>query len=509
MIRTVEQYLDSLKDGRLIYAMGEKVKDVTTHPILQVVIQQCAMDYYLCNDPKYRSLFVGKNDEGEDVNFMFLPLKNPETVLKKREVYIEACRICKGTGSLMHAMGVDALAATALASQRMDKQIGTKYSERVEAYRKYIQKGDVAITGAITDVKGDRSLRPSKQKQHKDYYVRVVDRQKDGIIVRGAKVHISATPAANEALVLPCRAHAEEDKDYAVVFSTPLNAKGITLIYTDPWTREIGDEAEWDLPVTSNTPATECLIVFDDVFVPWERVFMCGEWQFSRGVTWAFATFHRLYSSAHMVTQAEMLAGTASLLAEYNGLEKYEHIKNKLAWLAWYAEAIAIINEAACTHPEKEPDIDLWSPNGMYINVAKFLFAELYHEATKVAQDIGGGILTTGPNYRDWANPEIRKHLEKFLSAKDGIPTEHRLKALRSLKDQTFAHAAAYIHAEGSLAAQRIAMNADADWERYRASALRLANIPGWEKHPLYGKYPDYPSCIKAKMPPIDKSYKL
>ena len=193
MIRTVEQYLESLRDGRVIYNLGERVKDVTTHPILRRVIRRGAMDWVLTNDPKRRDLFVTKNEEGEEVHFLWIPPKTADDLVRRREVYIEGARY---GGMSLHSMGVDALAASSVLAGRMDRKLGTNYTERVEAYRQYIQKTDIGITGAQTDVKGDRSLHPSAQGQHQDFYVRVVDRQKDGIVVRGAKYHISSTACA-------------------------------------------------------------------------------------------------------------------------------------------------------------------------------------------------------------------------------------------------------------------------------------------------------------------------
>ena len=508
MIRTVEQYLESLRDGRVLYCLGERVEDVTAHPTLRAILQPCAMDYYFPNAPEFRDLFVKKNEEGEDVHFLFIQPKSADDLLRRREIFVTAC--ITGGGANLHSMGVDALAASALVASRMDRELSTNYGERVEAYRKYVQKSDIGITGAISDVKGDRSLHASEQKQHKDFYVRVVDRQKDGIVVRGAKEHISSTPGANEAIVVPCHAHGEEDKDYAVVFATPLNAKGITLIAAEPKIREIGAEGWWDYPTSSAFDSCECIIVFDDVFVPWERVFMCGEWKFSRDVVYAFATFHRLLGVSRLQAELDMLAGAAALMAEYNGLERVSHVQDKLAWLAMYAESVQVIGKAACTYCEKERDSELVTPNTLYANIAKYIFADNFHEGCKIAQDICGGLAATIPTYRDWQNPETRPLMEKYLAGKDGIPTEHRLKIVRLVKDMTDGwYQVANIHGEGSLAAQRIFIHRSADWEKYKAAAKRLTNIPGWEKDPLYGSLPDYPTCVQSEFPPIDTKYKL
>lgn len=510
MIRSVEQYLASLKDGRVIYCLGERVKDVTTHPLLRNVIQSASMDYFFPNDSKYRDLFVAKNEKGEEVNALFISPKTAEDLLKRREIFLTTWRT--GGGTQLHCMGIDALEASKVVAEKMDRKLGTNYIDRVEAYRTHLQQGDIGLTGAMTDVKGDRSLRPSKQEVHKDYYVRIVDRQKDGIVVRGAKMHISSTPGANEVIVMPCRTHGEEDKDYAVVFATPLNAKGITMIAAEPPMRETSEEGAWDYPVSTayGHGASECMIIFEDVFVPWERVFMCGEWEFSRDITYAFATFHRLFGVSRMTTELEKLAGVSALMAEYNGTEKYAHIRDKLAWLAMYAEAVSVIGKASCIYCEKQTDSDLVSPNMVYTNTAKYLFADNYHQAAKTAHDICGGIADTIPTYADWKNPEIRPSLEKYLGGKAGIPTEHRLRAIRLLKDITNLHfQIGSIHGEGSLAAQRMFVYAGAEWERYKAAAKKAAGIPGWEKDPTYGVLPDYPSCVASKLQLADMSYRL
>jgi len=510
MIRTVEQYLESLRDGRVIYNLGERVKDVTAHPILRRVAMRGAMDWVLTNDPDRRDLFITRDEEGEDIHFLWTPPKTTEDLVRRREVYIEGHRY---GGMGLHSMGVDALTASRVLAGRMDKQLGTEYTERVEEYRKYLQKTDIGVTGAQTDVKGDRSLHPSQQVQHKDYYVRIVDRQKDGIVVRGAKYHISSTPSSNEAIVLPCRTHQEADKDYAVVFATPLNAKGITLISSEPEMRgRTSEETMWDYPIaaTHGVGDGECMIIFDDVFVPWERVFMCGEWQFSRDIAYLFATFHRLFACCRMVSLLEVLTGVAALMAEYNGLERYPHIRTKLAWLVQLTEAFKVLSLAACMFPEKEEGMDLVNPNQLYINIAKYMYADNYSEATKIAQDICGGIAADPISYRDWNNPEERPYLEKYLGGKAGIPTEHRLRAIRLLLDITSGrHVTHQIHAEGSLAAQQMMFYANADWDMYKVAAKREAGIPGWEKDPKFGAIPDYSSLLASKMPPVDTSYNI
>ncbi len=491
MIRTAQQYVESLNDGRVIYLNGEKIPDITKHPKMKGPINARATSYVLYNHPKFKDLLTIEED-GDRYLFLWKQPTTAEELVRRRDVYIT----CMRWGAAMSGMGPDALAAAGVVAARMDKQLGTHYTDAVEDYRKHLKAADPAITGAITDVKGNRGMRPSAQLQHKDFYVRVVDRQKDGIVVRGAKMHISATPTANELIVSPCRAHREEDKDYAVVFATPVNAKGITLLTSPGYFEETGEEAEWNWPASGRgAGVSECMIVFDDVFVPWNRVFMCGEWQFSRDIAWMFGVFHRLFGSCHKVISTEQDAGIAALMAEYNGIDRYPHIQEKLAWLAMHAVLIDVMSKAGCEHPDIFPDIGLAAPNLMYTNIAKYIFANDQHETSKIVADIAGGLASTVFSYKDWKNPEERPYIEKYLAGKDGIPTEHRLKAVRLVKDLIgHGHDGAFIHTEGSLAAQKMAMFAAADWEKYKATAKRIARIPGWKEHPALKELPDWPT---------------
>jgi 4-hydroxybutyryl-CoA dehydratase / vinylacetyl-CoA-Delta-isomerase len=492
VIRTPKQYVESLNDGREIYINGEKIPDITKNPLFRGPINARAMSYYLYNHSTFKDLLTPLGEDGQRSLFLWKQPRTSEDLVKRRNLYLT----CMRWGASMSGMGPDSLAATGIVSKRIDKAMGTRYAEAVEDYRRHLRETDPAITGAITDVKGNRSLRPSQQVQHKDFYVRVVDKNKDGIVVRGAKMHISATPTANEIIVQPCRAHKEEDKDYAVVFATPLNAPGVKLFTSPPFFEEDGDEAMWNWPASGRFKGvSECMIVFDDVFVPWNRVFMCGEWQFTRDQAWMFGVFHRLFGTCHKVISTERIAGTAKLMAEYNGVEKYPHIQEKLSWLAMHTQLVDILAQSACEHADYFPDIDLAAPNMRYTNIAKFMFANGQHEASKLLSDITGGIACTVFNHKDWMNPEQRPYLEKYLAGIDGVSTEDRLKAVRLAKDLTgHHHDILAIHAEGSLAAQKMAIYASADWERFKAQAKRIAGIDGWKDHPSMAEIPDYPN---------------
>src|SRR4030042_1605952 len=296
-IKTPQQYIESLKDGRVVFCNGEKVKDVTNHPILKICRDWITMDYVLENDPRYRDLLTEKNEEGDRVSFALIPQRSREDLLRLREVVKLWARVCFGKPPGAKFVAKDGLNSVTVVSQRIDKKYGTRYTQNVEAYRKHLQKNDLSFAMGLTDVKGDRTLRPSQQKRHQDYYVRIVEERKDGIIVRGAKTHISQAPLCNEILIAPCRAMKEDDKDYALSFAVPVSSKGITLISAEPEVHEANNL--FDHPIAGAVYINDATIIFEDVFVPNERIFLKGEWDFAGQVAYMFANFHRLSAETY------------------------------------------------------------------------------------------------------------------------------------------------------------------------------------------------------------------
>lgn len=494
-VKSPEQYRASLRDGRVVYCLGEMVEDVNVHPVMRIAVDCCAMDYTLAQDPHYHDLFVTRNEEGEPVHFTFMAPRSAQDLLRRRQIIQAAARACFGMPAPAHFTGIDGLNALALVCRRVDRATKSSYTERLEAYRKHLQRTDAAVTLGMTDVKGDRSLRPSKQAD-RDLYLRVVDETRDGIIVRGAKMHISFSPCANEIIVVPCRAMREDEKEYSIAFGIQPNAKGLTFISGG---RDLMEEGNYfENPLNSRLYGADALIVFDDVFVPWERVFLYKEWQFAGDLAYTFADFHRLSADAYKHAEMEILVGAAALMAEYNGLEKAAHIQDKLSWLVMYAEGTEALGRAASESCIQEPETGLVYPNPMYSNIAKFFFADNYHQAIKLVQDIAGGIVATVPSSRDFENPAIRGMIEKYLAGKAGIPTEHRLRAIKLVRDLSGAfHSATTIHAEGSLAAQRLSVFALADFKRYKAAAKRVAGIHDGTEHPLFSSLPPYPGLAR------------
>jgi 4-hydroxybutyryl-CoA dehydratase/vinylacetyl-CoA-Delta-isomerase len=491
-IKTPQQYLESLKDGRVLYCNGERVQDVSKHPILKICRDWVAMDYVLEKDSRYQDLITEKNEEGERVNFALMPQRSREDLLRLREIVKLWARVCFGKPPGAKFVAKDGLNAVTVVSPRIDKKYGTHYAKNVEAYRKYLQKNDLAFAMGLTDVKGDRSLRPSQQKRHQDYYARIVEERKDGIIVRGAKTHISQAPLCNEILVAPCRAMRKDDKDYAVSFAVPVNSPGLTMISAEPEVHEYGNL--FDHPIAGSVYINDATIIFEDVFVPKERIFLKGEWEFAGQVAYMFANFHRLSAETYKAMELELFTGAAALMAEYNGVEKVPHIREKLTWLVMYTEAVEVIGKSACEHCITEPDSDLVYPNPMYANICKFYFADNWHQATKYIQDIAGGIPVTAPSGKDFMNPETHDLLDKYLGGKEDVPTEHRLRMSKLIRDLTSSYEDVLtIHAEGSLEAQKLSIYALADFDRYKAAAMRAARLENAKVHPLFEDLPTFP----------------
>jgi 4-hydroxybutyryl-CoA dehydratase / vinylacetyl-CoA-Delta-isomerase len=491
-LKTPQQYIESLKDGRVVYCNGERVPDVTTHPILKICRDWVATDYVLNNDPRFQDLLTDIDEDGERVSFALRPQRSKKDLLRLREVVKLWARVCFGKPSGAKFVAKDGLNAVTVVSPRIDKKYGTHYAENVEAYRRHLQKNDLAFAMALTDVKGDRSLRPSQQKQHQDFYVRIVEERKDGIIVRGAKTHISQAPLCNELLIAPCRAMSEDDKAYAVAFGIPANTKGVTLISAEPEVHE-GFNL-FDHPIAGSVYINDALIVFDDVFVPNERIFLKGEAEFAGQVAYMFANFHRLSAETYKAMELELFTGAAALMAEYNGIEKAAHVRDKLTWLVMFTEAVEILGMAAVEHCSSEPDSDLVFPNPMVANICKFYFADNWHQATKYIQDISGGIVVTCPSAKDFFNPETHDMMEKYFGGKAGVPTEERLRAIKLVRDLTSCYEDVLtIHAEGSLEAQKLSVLQLADFDRYKAAAKRAAQIENKKGHPLFDTLPAFP----------------
>lgn len=482
MIRTAEQYVKDLRDGRVVYQDGQRIKDLPSYAPYKRAIEHAASEYYLSNQPEYRQLF-NVVEGSEEFSFMYKVPKTGEDLQRRRLIIQTLNRSAAGGTRLT---GIDGLNGVAWGARKMDAELGTKYAARVEDFRKYCQKTDPSLCAAVSDPKGHRALHAEDPRQkHPDFYLRIVERTKDGIVISGCKLHISDSILANWLMCLPSRNQDETGKDYAVACAVPCNAKGLTFIATD-------SELAW------GGGGGHPMIIFDRVFVPNERVFLNGEWQFSRLFATSFARYHRLSAATYKYVQLQGLAGLAMLMAEYNGLTGATRIRDMLAWLAFYAEVTEALGKAAALDARVDPETGLAAPNEIYSNCAKFWFAENWHQAVKYLEDIAGGIAATMPSMKDWANPELRPYIDKYLAGDARFPTEERLRALQMVQREgsTFMGVLG-IHAEGSLAAQRMTVYQQADWEKFKAAAKHQMGMK--TDHPEFKDLPVEPPWKMSK----------
>ncbi len=448
---TPEQYRESLNDGRIVYYKGEKVENVATHPNLGVCTDLMAIDYEMCEDPKYRDIAVMEDPEtGKEISRYYYKPQNADDLLKAHELIVKATELGDGYIPLAHDIGADALNAIEITAQLSGNP---DYIERIAKYRKVLQEQDLATCAAVTDVKGDRGLRPSDPEQaHADFNVRVVDKTDEGIIVRGAKIHITGAAYCNDIIAIPCHAMTEEDSDYAVAFAIPANTKGITQICR-PFNSHI---SSLEFPNTRPVRVhTDSLIIFDDVLVPWERVFLCGESKLAATMVYNFALMHRRTGCSYRVPLSEQFLGVAAAIAEYNGISKAPHVKEKLIDLVIYLETLKSLAKSACFDFEMRGGVAV--PNPIATNMAKYHFAHHYHDVVKIVQDLAGGLLVTAPTYKDYQIPELKVNIDKYLQGAKHISTENRLRMFDLIRRITSDEMETIcLHGEGSPMAERM-----------------------------------------------------
>jgi aromatic ring hydroxylase len=437
---------------------------MTTHPMLKTAVEHAALEYELTEDPEHRDVLTYTlPDSQEPFSRYFKIPADAEDLLRRREI-IELGTRAGGTFFLIiKEIGSDCLFALNLISQRLDAKHGTHYHDRVQHYYEYCRGHDLAMAVAQTDVKGDRSLHPHQQ-EHPDYYVRIVAETQDGIVVRGAKAHTTSTVCANELLVIPTRSLGPEDREYAVAFAIPMDTPGLKFIVS-PFGHT--DHNTFHHPISARHHLVETLTVFDDVFVPWERVFLKGEWDFAGPLALTFVQFHRFTAVSYKAPLLDFFVGAAELVAEANGIRRAAHVRDKLVKLIAYAETVRALTKAAAWEC-KLVDGRIAVPDPVITNMAKWYFANNFHQHVAYLQDIAGGLLVTGPAEADLKNPETAGYLTKYLGGKKGIPTVDRLKLFNLIRDLTASDIGGYneilsIHAEGSLEAQKLTIAMEYD----------------------------------------------
>ena len=479
-LKTGSEYIESLRKLNMtVYMFGEKVAVPVEHPIIRPSMNAVALTYDLALDPLTEDLMTATSHlTGEKINRFNHIFQSTNDLVKK----VKRQRMLgqKSACCFQRCVGQDAFNAVYSAAFEIDGKYGTDYFERFKNYLLYVQKEDLVVDGAMTDVKGNRSLSPSQQVDP-DMYLRVVERRTDGIVVRGCKAHQTGIVNSHEVLVMPTISMEAADKDYAVSFSVPTDTPGIVLIYGRQScdTRKM-EGSQIDVG-NSEYGGHEALVIFDDVFVPNDRVFLDGETEFVGMLVERFAGHHRP-SYACKVGVGDVLVGAAALAADYNGVPRASHVKDKLIEMTHLNETI-YSSALACSYEGSPTASGAYLIEMLLANVCKHNVTRFPYEICRLAEDIAGGLMVTLPSEKDFRSPELNGYIDKYLRGVDSVPTEHRMRILRLIENLTLGTGAVgyrteSMHGAGSPQAQRIMIARLSNMEHKKSLAKHIAKIP-------------------------------
>ena len=454
---TGDEYRASLNDGRETFFEGKQVDDLPGHPILGITVDSAAAGYDRFYDPTPDAV-------GE---FMKVPGSGQEL---REQVELHE------TVDLLTHVTYASIMTLLTAADRIEDQL-PENAARIRAYVDDAQKRDVRITQCITDAKGDRSRRAGNQ-DDPDAYVRVVERRDDGVVIRGAKLHISAASMGHELMTIPTKAMKPGEEDYAIAAMVPVNAPGVKIVNTTYAPRH---EDKRDFPVSGRHHTPEGFVIFDDVFVPNERVFLDGVPEFAAVFAHSLGLWERLGGLSGMASGYDRLVGYAQLIAEANGLERVGHIKEKISEMMINATLIRASLEAAIENCSITSDGAAF-PNELYTNVGKYHGAANYSMMVRHLHDIAGGSILTAPGIADLENEQTGHLIRKYMGTKQSVDGIYRTKLFHAIRDTTADalggwSAVTNIQAGGGLYAQRIVSRMHYDIENAKRMALEYAHM--------------------------------
>jgi len=477
MIKTKDDYVRSLRElGHIVYYRGERVEDITSHPGFIPHINAAAKTYEMALQPEFEELLTATSHlTGKRINRFTHIHQSVDDLIKK----VQMLRlIAHETGScFQRCVGFDGINAVYMTTYDIDQRCGTDYHARFVRYLAFLQEENFILVGGMTDPKGDRSRPPSEQADP-DLFTRVVQRRADGVVIRGAKAHQTGAVNSHEILVMPTQALRAGEEAYAIACAVPLNSPGVILVFG----RQTNEERKFDSRIDAGNPAYgmvggEALVVFDDVFVPWERVFMCGETEFAGLLVERFATMHRQNYGGCKGGVSDVLIGACALAAEYQGTLRASHIKDKLAEMMHLAETI-YSGSIACSAMGYRTPSGAYYPDPVLANCTKHNVSRHVYEIARLAHDIAGGIVATLPYERDLRSTEIGRFIEKYLATSPGVSAENRMKILRLIETMTGGTALVEsMHGAGSPQAQKVMYQRLGKLEMKMKMAKKLAGI--------------------------------
>jgi 4-hydroxybutyryl-CoA dehydratase/vinylacetyl-CoA-Delta-isomerase len=479
-LKTKEEYFESIRSLHLpVYVMGELVKDTVEHPIIRPSLNSVGMTYEIAQDPQYEDLATATSHlSGNKINRFCHIHQSIKDLQKKPRLLRLMGR--KTASCFQRCAGLDAMNTLNAITYEMESELGTEYHQRYLNFLRTVQDEDLVCDAALTDPKGDRSLPPSKQADP-DLYLRVVEKNAKGIVIRGCKAHQTGAVNSHWIAVTPTSAMREEDKDHAVTFVTPTNTKGITYVYgrqscdtrkLEGGTIDVGN---------ANFGGHEAYIIFDDVFIPWERVLMCGEYQYAGRLVEIFANYHRASYGGCKTGVGDVLTGATALIAEYNGTARASHVKDKLQEMVHLNETCFACVIAAATEGHRHPSGG-YIVHGLLANVAKLNITRNPLIMCGLAQDVAGAVVGTTPSEKDLDIPVIGDMLRKYLKGVANVSAESRMRCIRLIENITMGTGAVAfftesIHGAGSPQAQKVMIQRYGDFEQKKELARKIAGI--------------------------------
>ena len=457
---TGAQYRQSLLDGRETYFEGKQIVDLPSHHLLGQTVNSAAAGYDRFYDPK----------PGAVGAFMMIP--------GSARQLREQVELHESVDLLTHVTYASIMTLLT-AADRIESELPDN-AARIRAWVKDAQLRDVRITQCITDAKGDRSRRPAEQ-DDPDAYVRVVETRKDGVVVRGAKLHISAASMGHELMTIPTKGMKKDEGQYSIAAMIPVNAPGVKIVNTTYAPRH---EDVRDFPVSGRAHTPEGFVIFDDVFVPNERVFLAGHPHLATVFAHSLGLWERLGGLSAMAASYDRLVGFAQLIAEANGLEKVGHVKEKISEIIINATLIRASLEAAVENCSITSDGAAF-PNELYTNAGKYHGAANWSLMVRHLHDIAGGAILTAPSMSDLESESTGHLLRKYMGTKQSVDGTYRTKLFHAIRDTTADslggwNAVTNIQAGGGLYAQRIVSRAHYDLDGAKRMALASAHMSGY-----------------------------
>jgi len=474
-IKTKEEYIESLRQmNPTAYMFGERIIDILDNPRLRAGIEATAATYELAQMAEYKDLLVAHSPLiDEPVNRFTLPPGSIEDLVARVKInralgnWVGTCH--------QRCTGLDCLSALSIVTYDIDQKHGTDYFNHFTKFLKHVQKNDLTCNAGVTDVKGDRSLGPHEQAD-KDMYLHVVERKDDGIIVRGAKAHQTGSLSSHEIIVLPTRALKKGDEEYAVAFAIPNDTPGLIHVVG----RSSLDNRELDGCDIGNLRYSKYCptVIFDDVFVPWERVFLCGEVKFAADMVVKFSSYHRQSHGGCKSGKIDCMIGAALTMMDYSGTSKASHLKQKIIDMVHRAETLYGCSLAASYEGGEQP-------SGTYFIDTVLANASKIHEGKEMAEsirlmvDVCGGYVTDLPSDKDLENSEVGHLIKKYMKGKSQVPVENRIKMFRLVEKMAMesADTISDIHGGGSPEAHRVTILRETDLDAKKKAAKRLAGI--------------------------------